>query len=116
MRFIGSSDFWRKKGASIFHGATVKKGAEIRINGVVHLKPIFPENEVLPIGWIAVDHPMQMFPPEKHSEIWKIQKALNFPELMYGIVNRDDANDVNENLCRIMSERLGEHKFDKPIN
>jgi carbonic anhydrase/acetyltransferase-like protein (isoleucine patch superfamily) len=100
-------------GASIFHGSTIKKGAEIRINGVVHLKTVFPENETLPIGWVAIGNPMRMFSPDKHEEIWEIQQKLNFPNLVYGLSNRD--NRTNKNLCETMSERLKEHKYDQII-
>lgn len=100
-------------GVSIFHGATIKKGSEIRVNGVVHLKTLFPENETLPIGWIAVGNPMQKFSPDKHDEIWKIQKKLNFPNLVYDIPKKESLIDLNKILCQTMSERLNEHKFDR---
>ena len=72
-------------GVSIFHGAIIKKGSEIRVNGVVHIKTVFPENETLPIGWVAVGNPMKMFSPDKHNEIWEIQKESNFSGLVYDI-------------------------------
>lgn len=100
-------------GVSIFHGATIKKGSEIRVNGVVHLGTVFPENETLPIGWVAVGNPMQMFPSDKHDDIWKLQKQLNFPNLVYGISERENLAEVNKKLCEIMSERLNEHKSDQ---
>jgi len=102
-------------GASIFHGSTIKRGAEIRINGVVHLKTIFPEKEVLPIGWVAVGHPMQMFPPHEHEKIWRIQKELNFPGLVYDIQSRNSLESTNRALCTTMSERLKAHLDDKLI-
>ncbi|MRI01647.1 gamma carbonic anhydrase family protein [Kriegella sp. EG-1] len=100
-------------GVSIFHGAIIKKGAEIRINGVVHLKTVFPEEETLPIGWVAVGNPMKMFPPDKHDEIWELQKKFNFPNVVYGIQVRENLDNTNKTLCEKMSERLNEHKFDK---
>jgi carbonic anhydrase/acetyltransferase-like protein (isoleucine patch superfamily) len=100
-------------GISIFHGAIIRKGAEIRINGVVHLRTVFPENGILPIGWVALGDPMQMFPPGQHKEIWEIQKKLNFPTLVYGIDDCDNLSDLNRKLCTIMSARLLAHKSDK---
>ena len=102
-------------GVSVFHGAIVKEGAEIQINGVVHLKTVFPANEVLPIGWVAVGDPMQMFSPDKHDEIWKIQKELNFPNLVYNIAERGDPSNMNEMLCSTMSKRLAKHKNDRVL-
>lgn len=100
-------------GVSIFHGAIIKQGAEIRVNGVVHLKTVFPENEMLPIGWVAVGNPMQMFSPDMHDEIWEIQKKLNFPKLVYDIPAREATFRLNKQLCEKMSERLHEHKSDR---
>ncbi|HMC00600.1 MAG TPA: gamma carbonic anhydrase family protein [Flavobacteriaceae bacterium] len=107
------SNVFLATGVSIFHGATIKKGSEIRINGVVHLKTIFPENETLPIGWVAVGNPMKMFPPDKHNEIWEIQKKSNFPNLVYDIQERENLADYHKKLCETMSDRLNEHKSDQ---
>lgn len=97
-------------GASIFHGATLKKGCEVRINGVVHLKTVMPEDSTVPIGWIAVGDPAQILPPEKHNEIWEIQKTLNFPFTVYGI-DRPKSNESNNmaDICKVMSDRLKTH-------
>jgi len=100
-------------GVSVFHGATIKEGSEIQINGVVHLKTVFPENETLPIGWVAVGNPMKMFSADKHDEIWEIQKKANFPNLVYDIPERANLSDINKKLCETMSERLKEHKSDR---
>lgn len=100
-------------GVSIFHGATIKSGSEIRVNGVVHLKTIFPENKVLPIGWVAVGNPIKMFSPDKHDEIWEIQKKSNFPKLVYGISKQEKLKSMNKQLCETMVERLGKHQSDR---
>lgn len=103
-------------GASIFHGALIKKGAEVRINGVVHLKTIIPENESVPINWIAVGNPMKLFSPDQHNEIWKIQKPLNFPEFVYGLPRDEDGDSMMPDICRVMYDRLSEHKTDSVVN
>ncbi len=109
------NDVFIATGASIFHGAKVMDGAEIRINGIVHLKTIIPKNEILPIGWIAVGNPMQMFPPKDHEQIWEIQRELNFPKLVYGIEPSDELPTENKSLCTIMSKRLSTHMKDEII-
>ncbi|UCG26984.1 MAG: gamma carbonic anhydrase family protein [Bacteroidales bacterium] len=103
-------------GVSVFHGALIKKGAEVRVNGVVHLKTTVPENRIIPINWIAVGNPMKMFPPEKHSEIWEIQKSLNFPELVYGLKRTRDNSSLMPDVCKTMSERLSGHLNDTIID
>ena len=50
-------------GASLFPGSRLGAGAEIRINGVLHVNSSLPAGAGVPIGWIAVGDPAQMFPP-----------------------------------------------------
>ena len=97
-------------GASVFHGAILKRGSEVRINGVVHLKTVLPENFSVPINWIAVGHPVKILSPDKHDEIWKVQKPLNFPLTVYGI-DRPESGESNNmaDICKIMSDRLKPH-------
>jgi carbonic anhydrase/acetyltransferase-like protein (isoleucine patch superfamily) len=80
-------------GAAIFHGATVGRGSEVRVNGIVHLKTILPEGTTVPIGWVAVGDPATILAPDQHENIWAIQKPLNFPLTVYGI-DRGDADMV----------------------
>lgn len=101
-------------GASIFHGAILKTGSEVRINGVVHLKTVLPGDTSVPINWIAVGDPVQILPPDKHEEIWAIQKPLNFPLTVYGIdrPKSGESNNMGE-ICKVMSERLKSHIENK---
>ena len=104
-------------GASIFHGAKLCKGSEVRINGVVHIKTILPENEFVPIGWVAVGNPAEILPPERHDAIWVIQKTLNFSEYVYGVEGKN-GQEKNMAMCEIMkmmNDDLKTHTDDKII-
>jgi carbonic anhydrase/acetyltransferase-like protein (isoleucine patch superfamily) len=72
-------------GVSVFAGAVVGARAELRINSVLHVNSVLAADTVLPIGWIAVGDPAQMFPPDRHEEIWAVQQELDFPMTMYGV-------------------------------
>lgn len=72
-------------GASVFHGARVGARSEIRINAVVHIKTRLPEGSTVPIGWIAVGEPVSLLPPERHEEVWALQRPLDFPGWVYGL-------------------------------
>jgi carbonic anhydrase/acetyltransferase-like protein (isoleucine patch superfamily) len=97
-------------GASVFHGATLKTGSEVSVNGVVHLKTVLPQDTSVPINWIAVGDPAKILPPDKHDEIWAVQKPLNFPLTVYGI-DRPKSGDPNNmiDICKVMSDRLKSH-------
>lgn len=71
-------------GVSVFNGATLRKCSEVRINGVVHIDTLLKAGATVPIGWVAVGNPAQLFPPDRHDEIWAIQKELNFPQRVFG--------------------------------
>ena len=72
-------------GAAVFPGAVVGAGSEVRANGVVQVNTTLGPGAVVPIGWIAVGTPAQLFSPDRHDEIWAVQKALDFPGTVYGV-------------------------------
>lgn len=100
-------------GVSIFHGAHLGKNAEVRINAVVHIKTRLEPKTLVPIGWIAVGDPAQLFPPDKHDEIWKIQQPLNFPLTVYGY-DRPEAS--MEKITRRLAEKLASHFNDEIVS
>ena len=72
-------------GSTVFNGAVIGRGAEVRINGIVHLRTVLPANATVPLGWIAVGDPARILPPEAHDEIWAVQKQLDFPRFVFGV-------------------------------
>ena len=100
-------------GAAVFHGAHLGKGAEVRINGVVHLRSYLPPGEVVPIGWVGVGDPIQILPPDEHDKIWETQQPLNFPLFVYGI---ERAELTMEKLTRRLAGALADHRDDRQIN
>ncbi len=96
-------------GASIFHGARLGKGCEVRVNGVVHLKTQVAPGDTVPIGWVAVGDPASILPPNEHERIWEIQRPLNFPLTVYGF-DRTEADMVK--ITRRLSHVLGSHAGD----
>ncbi|HKH17968.1 MAG TPA: hypothetical protein VKA57_10610, partial [Solirubrobacteraceae bacterium] len=78
-------DVFLATGVSVFPGARVGAGSEVRINAVVHVNSSVPDRTTVPIGWIAVGDPAQMFPPEAHEELWPVQRAMDFPRTVFGI-------------------------------
>jgi carbonic anhydrase/acetyltransferase-like protein (isoleucine patch superfamily) len=72
-------------GATVFNGARLGARAEVRINGIVHLRTVLPEDAVVPLNWIAVGDPARILPPNHHDEIWAIQEPLDFPRYVFGV-------------------------------
>lgn len=72
-------------GAALFPGSAVGTGSEVRINGVVHVNTVLAPGTTVPIGWVAVGDPAQVYPPGQNEEIWAVQESLDFPGTVYGV-------------------------------
>ena len=102
-------------GASIFHGAKLGYGSEVRINGVVHIRTKLPAHETVPIGWVAVGDPAKIMPPNQHDAIWAIQMPLNFPKFVYGVDRAPEGQTNMREITKHRSEALASHKNDKVL-
>lgn len=72
-------------GAAVFPGAVVGAGSEVRIHAVVHVNSKLASSTTVPIGWIAAGDPAQLFSPDRHEELWEVQRGLDFPGTVYGL-------------------------------
>jgi gamma-carbonic anhydrase len=72
-------------GVALFPGCVVGAGSEVRVRGVVHVNTALAPGTVVPIGWVAVGDPAQLFPPDRHDDIWAVQEGLDFPGTVYGV-------------------------------
>lgn len=103
-------------GASVFNGARIGARSTVRINGVVHIKTVLAPDAVVPIGWVAVGEPAQIFPPHAHDEIWAIQGPLNFSKTVF---NLDPAPSGQSNMperMRRYARALGRHLRDRILD
>jgi carbonic anhydrase/acetyltransferase-like protein (isoleucine patch superfamily) len=83
-------------GSSLFPGSRLGRDAEVRINGVVHANTVLGDGALVPIGWVAVGDPAQVFAPGDHEEIWRIQAGLDFPGTVYGVSREASARERME--------------------
>jgi carbonic anhydrase/acetyltransferase-like protein (isoleucine patch superfamily) len=102
-------------GVSVFHGAHVAYGTEVRIGAVVHLRTRVPAHTSIPINWIAVGDPAEMFPPDRHDAIWRIQKPLNFPKFVYGVKRAPDGESNMREITQRRSGALRSHMDDTVV-
>ena len=70
---------------------------EVRIDGVVHVRSVLPPNSLVPIKWVAVGDPAQLFPPDKHKDIDAILSERNFSKEVYGL-HRQSGGGVDKNM------------------
>lgn len=106
-------DVFVATGAAIFPGASIGRGSEVRINAVVHVNTVLAPGVTVPIGWIAVGDPASLFPPDRHDELWEIQRASNFPGTVFGLA-REEA--TMERIAAQYSAHFGMHREDRVLD
>ena len=99
-------------GASLFPGSRIGAGAEVRINGVVQVNTVLEPGDVVPIGWVAVGSPASILSPDRHDEIWAIQRELDFGGTVYGVGREVSMRE----LMRGQSEYYGSHADDQILD
>ena len=114
---IIEEDVFLATGATVFNGSIIGRGAEVRINGIVHIRTVLPEGAIVPLGWIAIGNPAQILPPEKHDEIWAIQRELNFPKHVWGVERRPDGQSLMPDIMSRYAAALRRwHEKDRQIS
>jgi carbonic anhydrase/acetyltransferase-like protein (isoleucine patch superfamily) len=99
-------------GASLFPGSRVGAGGEVRVNGVVQVNSAIADGETVPIGWVAVGDPATLLPPDRHDEIWEIQRRLDFPGTVYGLSREASARERMER----QAAWFGAHQADREVS
>jgi gamma-carbonic anhydrase len=97
-------------GCALFPGACLGAGAEVRVHGVVHANSVLAPGAVVPIGWVAVGD--EMFPPDRHDEIWAVQERLDFPGTVYGLPREASARERMER----QAAWLAAHRDDRIVD
>jgi carbonic anhydrase/acetyltransferase-like protein (isoleucine patch superfamily) len=109
-------DVFLATGTRVFNGATVKARAEVRVNAVVHLRTVVPEDALVPIGWVAVGDPAQILPPSQHDDIWRTQEPLDFPKFVFGLERTANAGNITPLLTERYSRALARHLDDQSVD
>lgn len=104
-------------GATVFNGARVGARAEVRINGVVHLRTVLAADATVPIGWVAVGDPARILPPDRHDDIWAVQKPLDFPRFVFGVDRPPEGGTImTEVMPRYAAALARLHRDDREVD
>lgn len=102
-------------GSTVFNGATLGDGAEVRVNGTVHLKTRLAAGATVPIGWVAVGDPAVVLSPAEHEEIWRVQEPLDFPGEVFGVPRAADGSTDMERIMQRYCRGLEQHRNDRDV-
>ncbi|MEV4944915.1 gamma carbonic anhydrase family protein [Streptomyces sp. NPDC053755] len=108
-------DVFLASGTRVFNGARIGAGAEVRVNGVVHLRTVLAAGATVPIGWVAVGDPARVLPPERHEEIWAVQRELDFPGYVFGLERPADGSGLMPAVSARYGRALGRHRDDRVL-
>ena len=97
-------------GTSIFHASRIGARSVVRIHGVVHVNTHLAPETVVPIGWVAVGNPAELFSTDQAEELWAVQEPLKFSKTVYGI--DQSLNTCLKAVTRVVSDRLRPHTED----
>jgi carbonic anhydrase/acetyltransferase-like protein (isoleucine patch superfamily) len=102
---------------AMFDGARIDAQTEVRINGVVHANSTLGPNSLVPIGWIAVGDPAEVFAPDAHDAYNERLAAMDFPATVYGVerLDRPGADIDMIEVTRRLVDGLECHRDDLPI-
>ena len=98
-------------GTTAFNAAVIGRRSEVRVNGVVHVGTVLPPDSMVPIGWIAVGDPAQLFPPDQHDRLWPIQRSMDFPGTVFGLPREAPMSELTARYTRA----LGRHGDDDVV-
>jgi gamma-carbonic anhydrase len=101
-------------GAALFPGSVAGAGAELRINSVLQVNSRLAPGAVLPIGWIAVGDPAQLFSPDRHEELWQIQRDLDFPGTVYGVPRGTSMRNIMSRQSTFYGAHLDDRQLPTP--
>lgn len=99
-------------GVSMFPGAVAGARSELRINSVLHVNSRLAPDTVVPIGWIAAGDPAELFSPDRHADLWEVQRRLDFPGTVYGT----SRGTPMRALMRRQAEFYGAHRGDRVVD
>jgi gamma-carbonic anhydrase len=100
-------------GTSVFPGVRIGARSEVRVGATVQVNSALPPETTVPIGWIAVGDPAQLFPPAAHDELWPIQREGDFPGTVFGLP-REEA--TMERVTARYAEAFGRHRGDRVLD
>jgi carbonic anhydrase/acetyltransferase-like protein (isoleucine patch superfamily) len=102
-------DCFLATGAALFPGCHVGADSEVRIGAVVQVNTVLTAGTTVPIHWTAAGDPAQLFSPDRHDELWAVQRQLDFPGTVFGIAREEM---TMERATAHYAELFGRHAGD----
>ncbi|GAA3472159.1 hypothetical protein [Nonomuraea roseola] len=94
-------------------GCRVLFGAVLTAEGGPVERTDVPEDTTVPIGWVAVGDPAELFPPDRDERIWEVQRELDFPGYVFGLPRAADGESIMPEVSHRYGRALDRHRTDR---
>jgi len=101
--------------ASVFPHARIGSGSTIRIGAIVHIRTVLPPGTSLPIYWIAIGDPPELFPPADRESLLDRLRGLDFTSTVFGVARRDAGLAHMPETMRRYAKALARHRDDRIV-
>lgn len=81
-------------GVSIFNGAVLESRSVARINCIVHINSVLKSGTAMPIGWIALGNPADLYPPEAGEAVVAHLASLGFSKTVFGLEPAESGESI----------------------
>ena len=112
-----SDEVFVASGAMIFNGARLGRASSVALGGAVHIGCRLPDEARVPIGWVAVGDPAQIYSPD---DVEQIREGLTEMGGFFPYVFGTDPDLDRSDTMRIALDRytaaLGRHRRDIVID
>ena len=103
-------------GAMVFNGARLGAACVVALDGKVHLGTELPEGAFVPIGFIAIGRPGQVYAPDQAPKVHEELNKVGFMKEVFGVETAGRARrDVMAEAMRRYSRGLAAHAEDRLI-
>ena len=99
-------------GAALFPGAVVEVACEVRVHGVVHVNSRLARGTTVPIGWVAAGDPAELFSPDRHDDLWRVQRELDFPGTADGAARGTRMRELMSHQVAFYGEHLADEVLE----
>lgn len=102
-------------GVSIFNGAVLEERSVARINCIVHINTVLTAGTAMPIGWIALGNPAELYPPDAAEVVTSKLATLGFSKTVFGLDPAAPGESIMPDMLSKYTRALHRHADDEEI-
>jgi carbonic anhydrase/acetyltransferase-like protein (isoleucine patch superfamily) len=103
-------------GAMVFNGASLGDACVVALDGKVHIQSQLAPGSRVPIGFIAIGRPAQIYPPDQAPGVHEELARLDFMGYVFGVGSRERSRaEVMEAALNRYVRGLSSHQNDTAL-